>query len=139
MRSDESGSISLYVVITVTALMAGFGLVVDVGSATVAKGQLIHNANAAARAGAESLSAETFVTTGHVTADPAAARRAALAYLQRIGASGTAQVSVVGNTVHVELTEKEHPHILSMFGLNTLTVSGDGSATAVYGLQGPTP
>ena len=79
------------------------------------------------------------MTTGHVTADPAAARRAALTYLQRIGAGGIAQVSVVGNTVRVELTDKEHPHILSMFGLNTLTVSGDGSATAVYGLQGPTP
>ena len=38
MRSDDSGSISLYVVITFTALMAGFGLVVDVGRATVARG-----------------------------------------------------------------------------------------------------
>ena len=139
MKRHDTGSISLYVVITVTALMAGFGLVVDVGSATVTKGQLIHNAYAAARAGAEAMSAETFVTTGHVTADPLAARRAALAYLQRVSASATAQVTVTDNTVTVELTKSEHPHILSMFGLRTLTVSGGGSATAVYGLEGPNP
>jgi hypothetical protein len=139
MRREDSGSISLYVVVMLTALMAGFGLVVDVGSATVAKGQLIHNAFAAARAGAEAMSAETFVTTGHVRIDPTAAQRAALAYLQRINSGAAAQINVTGNTVLVQLTHNEHPQILSMFGLRTLTVSGEGSATAVYGLRGPTP
>lgn len=139
MTHDDEGSVSLYVVITVTALMAAFGFVVDIGSATVAKGQAIHNAYAAARAGANAMSAETFVTTGHVIADPIAARRAALAYLQQVGAAQDATVTVSGATVHVEVRQVEHPNVLSMFGLSEITVSGEGSATAVYGLQGPTP
>jgi hypothetical protein len=139
MRRDEEGSVTLYVVITVTALMAAFGFVVDVGGATVAKGQAIHNAYAAARAGANAMSAETFVTTGHVVADPVAARRAALAYLQHVGAAQDATVTISGATVHVVVRHVEHPTVLSMFGLRQITVTGDGSARAVYGLQGPTP
>ena len=138
MTRNDEGAVTLYVVITFTALMAAFGLVVDVGAATVAKGKAIHNAYAAARAGADAMSAETFVTTGTVTADPAAARTAALAYLRRVGAGTDATVTVSGNTVHVEVRQVEHPQILNMFGLGTITVSGDGSATAVYGLQGTT-
>ena len=138
MTHDEQGSVSLYVVITATALMAAFGFVVDIGSATVAKGEAIHNAYAAARAGANAMSAETFVTTGHVVADPSAARRAALAYLQHVGAALDAVVTVSGATVHVAVRQVEHPNVLSMFGLSEITVTGEGSATAVYGLQGPT-
>lgn len=139
MTRDDQGSVSLYVVITATALMAAFGFVVDVGSATVAKGQAIHNAYAAARAGANAMSAETFVTTGHVVADPAAARHAALAYLHQVGAARNATVTVSGATVHVQVRQVEHPNVLSMFGLRQITVTGEGSATAVYGQQGPTP
>lgn len=135
MRRDEQGSVSLYVVITATALMAAFGFVVDVGNATVDKGQAIHNAYAAARAGANAMSAETFVTTGRVVADPVAARRAALSYLQQVGAAQGATVTVSGATVNVEVRLVEHPTVLSMFGLRQITVIGDGSATAVYGLQ----
>jgi len=139
MSRRDDGAITLHVVIMVIALMAAFGLVVDVGTATAAKGRAIHNAYAAARAGAEALSSPTFVTTGRIAVDPVAARQAALAYLQRAGDAEGATVTVSGSTVTVHVRQVEHPHILSAFGLNTITVSGEGSASAVYGLQGNTP
>lgn len=137
-RSDE-GAVTLYVVITMTALMAAFGLVVDVGAATEAKGQAIHAAYAAARAGAEAVSSEAFVTTGHVTLDTAAAQRAALSYLQHAGFAQGATVTVTGSTVTVHVVRTTHPHMLNAFGLGALTVTGAGSATAQYGVQGAAP
>lgn len=139
MSRGESGSVSLYVVITVTALMAALGFVADIGAATVAKGQAIQDAYAAARAGADAMSATAFVTTGRVAADPAAARRAALAYLERLGAAQDATITVSGATVRVTVRQVEHTAVLSMFGLRQISVTGQGSATAVYGVQGPTP
>ena len=139
MIRDDEGAVTLYVVITFTALLAALGLVSDVGSATVTKGRAIHNAYAAARAGAEAMSAETFATTGHVVADPQAARHAALAYLQSIGAANGATVSVSGNVVHVEVRLVDQTHILNLFGVGEFSVTGAGSASAVYGLQEANP
>jgi hypothetical protein len=138
-RHSDDGAVTLYVVLTVTALMAAFGFVVDVGGATVAKGKAIHNAYAAARAGAEAMSNESFVTTGRVLADPVAARRAALIYLTRVGAARDATVTVSGATVRVDVRVVQRTGVLSMFGLDQITVTGDGSATAVYGQQGIAP
>lgn len=139
MIRDDEGAVTLYVVITFTALLAALGLVADVGSATVTKGRAIHSAYAAARAGAAAMSAETFATTGHVIADPRAARRASLAYLQSIGAANGATVSVSGNVVHVEVRLADQTEILNLFGLDEFSVTGEGSASAVYGLQEASP
>lgn len=139
MKRDDEGSITLYVVITMTALLAAFGLVVDVGTATAAKGRAIHTAFAAARAGADAMSTEAFVTTGHVNINVAAARRAATTYLDEIGLAEDASITVFGSTVRVTVRHTEHPRILRAFGLSGITVTGAGEATAVYGVQGAAP
>lgn len=139
MTRDDDGAVTLYVVIMMTALMAAFGLVVDVGAATEAKGQAIHAAYAAARAGAEALSPEAFITSGHVTLDPTAARQAALTYLQHAGLAASAKVTITGSTVRVEVQQTTRAHILSAFGFGSFTVTGAGQATAKYGVQGTSP
>lgn len=139
MRRNDEGAVTLYVVIMVMALFAALGLVADAGAATATKGRAIHNAYAAARAGAEAMAAGTFAATGRVLADPHAARQAALAYLQTVGAADGASVTVTGNVVRVQVRLIEPAHILNMFGLTYFTVTGDGSATAVYGLREATP
>lgn len=139
MRRDEEGSVTLYTVITMTALLAALGLVVDVGTATAAKGRAIHAAFAAARAGADALSGETFVTTGRVSVNASAARRAATTYLADIGLADGATVTVSGSTVTVTVRHTEHPRILNAFGLSGITVTGSGEASAVYGVQGAAP
>jgi hypothetical protein len=139
MNRDDEGAITLYVVITMTALLAAFGLIVDVGTATAAKGRAIHAAFAAARAGADALSNETFVTTGHVNIDVAGARRAATTYLVEVGLAEDATITVSGSTVRVTVRHTEHPRILNAFGLSGITVAGSGEATAVYGVQGAAP
>ena len=133
MKHDDTGSVTLYTVIMMTALLAALGLVVDVGASTAAKGRAIHAAYAAARAGAEELSVEAFVTTGRVDLNPTAARRAALAYLARVGLANGALITVTGSTVQVTVHSTQHPQILNAFGLTSLTVTGSGEATAQYG------
>lgn len=139
MKRTDDGAVTLYVIITVMALFAALGLVADVGGATVTKGRAIHNAYAAARAGAEAMTAATFALTGRVVTDPGQARQAALAYLQSVGAANGATVTVTGAVVTVHVRLIEPAHILTMFGITQFTVTGDGSATAVYGLRRAAP
>jgi hypothetical protein len=133
-RGDE-GSVTLYVVITALALFAALGLVADGGAATATKSRAIADAYAAARAGAQALARPALATTGTVTTDPAIARQAALDYLDSIGIQRGARVEVSGRQVRVTVTLTQPARILSMFGVHAFTVTGSGSASAVYGVQ----
>ena len=137
MTRDDDGSVSLYVVISAVALFAVLGLVADGGAATTAKGRAISQAYGAARAGAQAMAPASFATTGTVTTDPAAARAAALRYLAQTGAADSAIVTVTGRQVWVRVTLHQPARVLSMFGLREFTVTGEGSATAVYGVEAP--
>ena len=131
---DQSGSVTLWVVLSVPALFAGVGLVVDGGAAMAAKGRAISVAYQAARAGAEQLDLPTYATTGAVVIDPAAARQAAAAYLASAGIRPTA-INVDGDQVSVAVEVSSPNRLLDLFGMNTITVSAQGSATATYGIR----
>jgi hypothetical protein len=135
-RGDD-GSVSLYVVLSAIALFAAFGLVADGGNAITAKGRAISHAYAAARAGAEAMVPASFATSGTVTTDPTAARAAALRYLSQAKAADGAVVDITGQQVRVRVTLHTGARVLSMFGLLEFTVTGEGSATAVYGVEAP--
>lgn len=134
--AGEEASITLYALITLPVLFAGVGLVVDGGYAMVAKSRAISDAFAAARAGAEALSEPTYAATATVVLDPVAARDAALGYLNQAGAGAGAVVNVGGNEVSVSVRLTDPTRLLDLFGLSRLTVTGSGSATATYGVQG---
>jgi hypothetical protein len=128
----QRGSVSLYVLLTVPALLAAAGLVFDGGSATAAKARATGDAYAAARAGAQALSRAAYAATGTIRADPTAAQAAALTYLRRSGDADGAHVSVAGRKVDVSVTVATDTRLLDAFGVPQITVTGTGSATAVY-------
>ena len=64
--------------------------------------------------------------------DPAGAAAAARAYLTAAGAEGT--VTVTGQQVQVHATVTTDAQLLSLVGIGTFTVGGDGAAHAT-----PTP
>ena len=63
--------------------------------------------------------------------DPAAAARAARAYLEAAGVEGT--VSVRGNAVQVSTRVTYRPVFLGVAGVGPLTVTGSASARPVMG------
>ena len=128
----ESGMVTAFVVIFTLALLAMAGLVLDGGLALAAKVQAIDDAQAAARAGAQAIDIPLYRATGQVTLDPGEAVADAHRYLTASGHTGT--VAVTGDQVTVTVSVTQPTQILSIVGVDQLTVSGTGSATA---LQGP--
>jgi len=123
--------VSAFVVIFTTALVVMAGLVLDGGLALSAKVQAIDDAQAAARAGAQAIDIPLYRSSGQITLDPTQAAADAQHYLAQIGQSGTVQV--VGEQVTVTVAITEHTQILSLAGVDRITVSGSGSATAEQG------
>ena len=125
---EEEGMVTAFVVIFTLALLAMAGLVLDGGLALAAKVQAIDDAQAAARAGAQAIDIPLYRSTGTITLDPAEATADAQAFLAAAGEHGT--VTVAGETVAVTVTITQPTQILSIVGVDQLTVSGTGSATA---------
>ena len=124
----ESGMVTAFVVIFTLALVLMAGLVLDGGLALAAKVQAIDDAQAAARAGAQAIDIPTYRASGQITLDPAQAAADAERYLAAAGHTGT--VSVNGKQVTVTVTITEPTQILSLAGINHLTETGTGTATA---------
>ena len=132
---DESGTVTAFVVIFISALLLLAGLVIDGGLTLAAKVQAIDEAQAAARAGAQAIDLPLFRSSGQVVLDPAAATQAAEAYLAKTGHTGT--VAVNGDDVVVTVSISQPMQILSVAGLGHLTVTGSGSALAEHGVIAP--
>lgn len=128
---DESGMVTAFVVIFVLALLVMAGLVLDGGLTLAAKVKAIDEAQAAARAGAQAIDVPLYRATGQITLNPARAVADADRYLAVTGHVG--RVSVDGERVTVVVKESQPMQILSMVGVDQLTVSGTGSATAEQG------
>ena len=128
---EEAGMVTAFVVIFTLALLAMAGLVLDGGLALAAKVQAIDAAQAAARAGAQAIDIPTYRATGQITLDPAQATADAQGFLAAAGEHGS--VTVAGETVEVTVTITQPTQILSVVGVDQLTVTGAGSATAQQG------
>ena len=128
---EEDGMVSAFVVIFTLALLAMAGLVFDGGLTLSAKVRAIDDAQAAARAGAQAIDIPHYRAKGTITLDPAQAVADAQGFLAAAGEHGT--VTVTGETVDVTVTITQPTQILSVVGVDQLTVSGAGSATAEQG------
>jgi hypothetical protein len=124
----EDGTVTAFVVVFTVALMLMAGLVLDGGLTLAAKVQAIDDAQAAARAGAQAIDLPTYRATGQITLDPAQATTDADDYLAAAGHTGT--VAVDGDQVTVTVTISQATQILDIAGINHLTVTGTGTATA---------
>ena len=130
-RDGEDGSgggMSLVLLLCAVALLVVLGLVVDGG----AKAQALDRANRiameAAAAGAQA------VTTGGGAVNAAAADAAVQDYLAAEGVTGEAQIQA--NRVDVAVTLTTPTKMLSMVGIDEITVTGDGYANVIYTLEG---
>jgi hypothetical protein len=128
---DESGMVTAFVVVFALALIMMAGLVLDGGLTLAAKVQAIDDAQAAARAGAQAIDLPTYRASGRITLDPTEAVTDAQRYLASTGHTG--RVSVNGEEVTVTVSITQPMQILSLAGINHLTVTGTGSATAEQG------
>ena len=128
---EEEGMVTAFVVIFTLALLAMAGLVLDGGLALAAKIHAIDDAQAAARAGAQAIDIPLYRSTGTITLDPAQAVADAQGFLTAAREHGT--VTVAGETVSVTVTITQPTQILSIVGVDQLTVTGTGSATAQQG------
>jgi putative Flp pilus-assembly TadE/G-like protein len=137
LRSDESGRVTAFVVIIVTAVLAFGGLVLDGGLALAAKVRAIGEAQEAARAGAQELDLAAYRADGTLRLMPQQASTTARNYLAAAGRSGT--ISVAGNSVNVTVTISQPTQLLGLIGIDSLTVTGSGQALPLRGINGPLP
>jgi hypothetical protein len=125
---EDEGMVTAFVVVFTLALLFMAGLVLDGGLTLAAKVQAIDEAQAAARAGAQAVDIPTYRATGKITLDPAQANTDAEDYLAATGHSGI--VTVNGDQVTVTVSITQPMQILSIAGIDRLTVTGTGTATA---------
>ncbi len=102
---DERGSITAFVAVVATALVLVAGMAYDGGQVIAAHNAARNDAERAARAGAQQIDLDHLRATNEPRLDPAAAETAAIQYLERTGATGTATVSDASITVTVTRTQ----------------------------------
>jgi len=130
-RDGEDGSgggMSLVLLFGAVALLVVLGLVVDGGTKAQALDRANRIAMEAAAAGAQA------VTTGGGDVNAAAADAAVQDYLAAEGVTGDAQIQA--NRVDVAVTLTTPTKMLSMVGIDEITVTGDGYANVIYTLEG---
>lgn len=140
LRHDGARAEDGFVAATAVALVASLfllaGLVYDGGLVLAAHRRAFNEASAAARTGAQAMSAST-LAGGPVDADPAGATAAAQAYLASVGHTGT--VAVAGDIVEVRVTIAYRTVILGAAGINDLAVTGSARVRAERGVTGAEP
>lgn len=128
--TDERGSITVFVLGVVVALVVVGGLVLDGGTIIAGHREADDEAAGAARAAAQAIAA-TARQTGALTIDAGVARTAAERYLLPYGHAPL--VSVDGDQVTIRVAFPVTTQILSIVGVRHKTVTGTASATAVGG------
>ncbi len=137
LRNDDSGRVTGFVVIVVTAVLLFAGLVLDGGLALAAKVRAIGEAQEAARAGAQEIDLAAYRASNSLRLVPGRASAAARDYLAAAGHTGT--VSVAGNTVNVTVTISQPTQLLGLAGIGSITVTGTGQAEPQRGISGVLP
>ena len=133
----DEGTITVFVVVIATALLAMAGLVIDGGTALAARQQARSIAEQAARAGADQIARESLRTGGAPRLDPVAATAAAHRYLDARGQVG--QVAVHGEAVTVTVRITRLAAILSAVGIDTLSSTATATAHGLTGIDHPEP
>ena len=127
---DERGAASSFVMLLSVALLVGAGLVLDGGYALAARRQLSTQAEQAARIGADALNEASLRDGGAPRVDPSRARTVANRYLASVNAP-PASISINGDTVTVSLNDKHDTVFLSLIGIRSVPVAGQGSARSI--------
>ena len=123
---DRRGQVTVFIAGASLGLILVAGLAIDGGRILAGREQAFDEAQEAARAGADALSPSALRGGSPTLVDPSAAVTAAQSYIHATG--DTAQVSVAGDQVTVEVTTRVQTEILSLAGVDTVTVTGSATA-----------
>src|SRR5262249_50793971 len=136
VRSEDSGSLTLFTVIVAIAMLVATGFIVDAGLKLQAAQTAHEVAAEAARAGAAQVNrSAAYSVGGQFTTDPAAAVTAAEAYLSQSGHTGS--VTVAGNrTIQVTVTVTVPAVFTREIGISATETA---TANLVQGVTGPQP
>ncbi|MDX3579221.1 Tad domain-containing protein [Streptomyces sp. FL07-04A] len=136
-RWDDRGGVTVFVAVCVLALLAVIGVAVDGGSKMRATERADYIAGEAARAGGQAINPADAISGIAIVVDPLHAQVAAQAYLRSVGATGTVSVSGDGKTLSVTVTGSYDTKFLSVVGIGSLSVVGQGKATLLHGVTAP--
>ncbi|MFC8520446.1 pilus assembly protein TadG-related protein [Streptomyces sp. NPDC057257] len=134
---DDRGGVTVFVAVCVVALIGIIGLAVDGGSTMRATERADYLAGEAARAGGQAIDPADAINGTAIDVDPQAAVAAAQAYLRSAGATGSVSVSGNGTTLTVTVTDTYATKFLSVAGIGSLPVTGQGKATLLHGVTAP--
>lgn len=139
---SERGSFSLTLVIMTVALLALAGVVVDGGAKLNEAANASAVAQEAARAGAGLVNQGNAYSSGQFTVDSSQAVAAAQAYLASVVSDGnTAYTGSVttptSDSLQVTVTVTEPTRILSIIGIDSMSVTESATASLVTGVKGP--
>lgn len=129
----QRGSVTLWAVIAVAGLLMVVGLVVDGGGQLRATQQADQVAREAARSAAQAISGDPILGRPGLI-DNTRGRQAGFAYLTAAGVPG--DVTIGGGQVRVSTYVSYTPVLLSAFGISTITVTGEATATTQRVYQG---
>ncbi|SOC49476.1 hypothetical protein SAMN05660748_2203 [Blastococcus aggregatus] len=133
-QDADRGALGVFLAVLVPGLLLIIGLAVDGGAKVAATQRANAIADEAARAGGQALDVSAALA-GDVRVDPGAAVAAAQDYLSRNGVQGAVAV-VDGDTLTVTTTITEPTSLLSLIGIQTMTVEGSGTAALITDQDG---
>ncbi|WP_225080828.1 TadE/TadG family type IV pilus assembly protein [Streptomyces sp. CoT10] len=136
-RLDDRGGVTVFVAVCVMALIGIIGVAVDGGGKMRAVERADYIAGEAARAGGQAIDPAEAINGNAIVVDPQDAQAAAQAYLRSAGATGTVSVSGDGKTLNVRVTGTYDTKFLSVVGISSLSVTGQGRATLLHGVTAP--
>ncbi len=125
---DDRGQVTAFVVCIFAALWLLAAIVVDGGLALAGKARALDVAQEAARTGAQQIDVAQLRGKGEVRLLYADAARAARTHVAAAG--DRANVTVEGDAVTVRVTHVQPTQILSLIGVDAITVRATGSAHA---------
>lgn len=128
----EMGSMSIFYAVAALCIFLVIGLVADGGGALNAAARADDVAQEAARAGGQQIDPGEAIPGEAVVVDPAAAARAARAYLSREDVTGTVAVSGDGTTITVTVTDSYPTTFSSLVGYTSIGVTGKGTAHLIH-------
>jgi Flp pilus assembly protein TadG len=135
IRDERGSALTIGTVLLATVFTLILGIAVDLSGQVQTKRQAFDVAAQAARAAGQQLDADRFLNSGGaLRLSSSDARRAALDYIQAAGMTG--EVAIDGTDITVTATAQYTPVVLSILGIQTLSVTGTANARAVRALDG---
>ncbi len=135
--TGDAGGIAVFTAIVAVALLGIIGLVLDGGGKLRATERADALAIEAARAAGQAIDPASAITGEAIHVDPQAASAAALAYLQRAGVSGQVTVSPDRTRLTVTVHSSYDTRFLTAIGIDSMSVTGHGTALLLHGVLQP--